>query len=240
MEIMLAVIILAFTFLPIISTIGTSMKDTDVTNSYVFAQTAARNILDYVLDELPFNCITSANDKKGFLQEARIYNMSTRSYDTYGSDKLAKFKELIGSEDENAEGIIKDKERGISYHVVLYVFPIKSTTGSGSSDEMRFTYLKRPEYEKNENWFRYSPPDTQTNAAFRRNSITSPYASLLPDSEKVTKNAYNIGAKEYDSNYYVMKKIVLHISWELKGKRGGTIHRDLVFYTMKANLDSEK
>ena len=60
---------------------------------------------------------------------------------------------------------------------------------------------------------------------------------------KRIKNACDIGAKnntETGTGYCVMKKIVLHISWDANGKRSGKIHRDLVFYTMKANLDSEK
>ena len=245
MEIMLAVIILAFTFLPIISTIGTSMKDTDVTNSYVFAQATARNILDYVLDELPFNSITSANDKVGILQEYNYYDISKRSEEKYDDDKLKKFRELIGSDDNNMSGKLKD-ERGTEYNIILYVFPITANAKvATSSSEMLFTYLPRPEFEKNTKWFRFltnpetaSDKDKKDAAYIFEDFASSPY-KFVPFPQKRIENAFSIGAINNTSTgngYCVMKKIVLSITWTGQDKHS----RSLVLYTMKANLDSEK
>lgn len=57
LEIMIALIILALSFIPIIGVIGSGSADTDVTKSYVFAQTSVRNILIATLDNLPFAAI---------------------------------------------------------------------------------------------------------------------------------------------------------------------------------------
>jgi prepilin-type N-terminal cleavage/methylation domain-containing protein len=52
-EIVVAMLILAMAFIPLIGVIGTSSTDSDVANSVAFAQTAVRNILDTLLDQQP-------------------------------------------------------------------------------------------------------------------------------------------------------------------------------------------
>ena len=106
MEIMIALLILAFAFIPIIAVIGTSTKDTDVANSYVFAQTTARNILDTLLDDVPFNSIITTESKIAKIKEYKTYNPDS-------------FLSMIGASNDEAKGEVID-ERGTKYNITIY------------------------------------------------------------------------------------------------------------------------
>lgn len=227
MEIMLALIILALTFIPLIATIGGSVKDTDVINSYIFAQTTARNILDALLDDVPFNSIKTSSDDIAELVNYKSYDISI-------------FKEMMGVTSSNkAQGTIID-ERGISYKITIYAFPIEASNNKNhSSEELLFTYLPRPLYENasstvddiiTNSWYTYT---SEAKSAYIQKDVKNPYTYEV--SEEV-KNAFELGAiNNYDS-YCIMKKILLRIEWVGRDKN----QRCIELYTLKANLDSEK
>ncbi len=227
MEIMTALLILAFAFLPIIGVIGTSTKDTDVANSVVFAQTTARNILDTLLDDVPFNSIVPTGKDKQYIAKIKKY----KGYEP--ESFLSMIGAGVGSED--AKGEVFD-ERGIKYDITIYAFPI-SASHTGDHDvtnELLFSYLPRPQYEgdtseQNEKWYTFTSGGTH-----RQIDSLDPYTIEVATA---TKNAYELGAKQNNdlSEYYIMKKIVFQMNWT---SRDGH-QRRLELYTMKANLDSD-
>lgn len=232
MEIMVALLILGFAFLPIIGVIGTSTKDTDVTNSYVFAQTTARNILDTLLDDIAFNSI-----KEGTAGS----NMVAKLYD-YKDHKVDSFLSMIGSSNENAEGQIMD-ERGTTYTIKIYCFPIPVTKNSNvdANTEILFNYLPRPKYEGNsaeesDKFYTFEPKEENS---FLQPNSQDPY-TMEEGVATQTIGAYDLGARPNDANnanseYYIMKKILFQMTWK---SRDGHDRR-LELFTMKANLDSE-
>ena len=222
MEIMIALLILAFAFLPIIAVIGTSSKDTDVANSMVFAQTTARNILDTLLDDVPFNSIICSGDK---LAIAKI-----QDYKNYKADS---FLFMIGAKTEEAKGEVID-ERGITYEISIYVLPIEASdnVNHNVSNELLFSYLPRPVYEgdtleDNEKWYTYGQGQTHM-----LENAPDPYSIEVAT---ITKNAFELGAIQNNSSYCIMKKILYKMTWT---SRDGH-KRSLELYTMKANLDSD-
>lgn len=255
MEIMLAVVILAFTFIPIIVTIGTSTKDTDVANSYVYAQTTARNILDTLLDDVPFNSIKGSEGKYSIAELKTSKNALGNDYD------IKIFNDMFGvGTSGEAKGTLTD-ERGTKYEVIMYVYPIPaSNTEEGKKDkELLFHYLPRPKYETASAsgisyWFNY-PSETMTKykAAFLRNGCVDPISGASTDlpnayypysgdtkgsyiDTPVIRNSYGLGTvPDSDGNYYIMKKIILTITWTGRDKK----ERRLALYTVKANLDSD-
>ncbi len=225
MEIAIALLILAFAFLPIIGVIGTSTKDTDVANSYVFAQTTARNILDTLLDDVPFNSINA--DSNGGIAELQDYN----GYD------VSNFLTMIGSANNRTQGQLTD-ERGINYQINIFVYPISANNKESHDvdNELLFVYLPRPKYEgesseENDKWYTFP---NESLSAYKKSEATDPY-TLYNEGDKQIKNAYELGVKLNNSNYYVMKKILFQMTW--KGRDGQD--RRLEVFTMKANLDSD-
>lgn len=223
-EIMTAILILAFAFLPIIGVIGQSSKDTDVSNSTVFAQTSARNILDTLLDEVPFNSIKATPTHIAQLQDFKDY-------------KVDSFLSLIGSTDTSAQGEIFD-ERGNKYTVTIYVFPIpvEKSENPNVNTDLVFSYRERPKYEDLDtaNWYTYNTDEAD---AFIRNG-TDPYSDdMITTCATQTVGAYALGAFENSDTeeYFIMKKILLKLTWTNKDGH----ERYLELYTLKANLDSE-
>lgn len=227
MEIMLAVVVLAFTFMPIIATIGTSTKDTDVANSYVFAQTTARNILDTLLDDVPFNSINGpVGGDVGTLSD---YTANGKTY------SIASFKEMIGTKNDKCEGVLTD-ERGVNYNITIYVEPIYDSN-------FYFTYLPRPRFEvasdsKTSESFWYNIPLTDSgkkSAAFLNDKSYDPYELATADYTVATesKKLSELWQVKND-NLSVMKKILLKIEWTGRDHK----NRSLEIYTMKANLDT--
>lgn len=222
MEIMIALLILAFAFIPIIAVIGTSTKDTDVANSFIFAQTTARNVLDTLLDDVPFNSIIPTSNKI-----AKIHN-----YKSYNADS---FLGMIGSSNDDAQGEVFD-ERGIKYNISIYVFPIAASKDENHdvSNELLFSYLPRPKYEgetpeDSDKWYTFSSGNPYMSAEAK-----DPYEY---DVATITKNAFELGARinESTSEYYILKKILFKINWtSIDGH-----DRSIELYTMKANLDSD-
>lgn len=234
MEIMTALLIMAFAFLPIIGVIGTSTKDTDVANSAVFAQTTARNILDTLLDDVPFNSIRQGTGNIAVIKSYKGYNVGT----------IMKMIDENNSNPENggnAEGTVTD-DRGINYTIRIYVWPIEAAKGTNhSSDELLFSYLPRPTYEGNNNesndkWYTYGADEI-----YMKENANDPY-NLEVDPFKTevatkTLNAFELGARPNDetNEYCILKKILFKMEWIGKDK----LNRSLELYTMKANLDSD-
>lgn len=219
-EIMVALLILAGTFLPLIAVMGSFTKDTDSMNSYVFAQTTARNILDTLLDEVPFNSIQADTNNIAKLID----------YDGY---KIDSFKSLIGTSNDIASGTITD-ERGTQYKITLFCYPIPVSKNENPDiqNEMVFSFKERPNFEKEENFYTFTSGNDSCYLQTK-----SPY-SMADNCQEKSLGAYELGAKKnfLSEEYYVMKKIVLHIEWVSRDGR----KREFGLYTMKANLDSEK
>jgi len=238
-EILLAMLILAAAFIPLIGVIGTSSSDSDVANSVAFAQTTVRNILDTLLDDVPFYAIKPAgktvSDMDGNNPEnnvAEIIDLTDPIFDR------RTFLTLLGnnaSADGYARGTIVD-ERGLEYKIKLYVFPIPVSAPINTGKEMAFTHLPRPIYENQIDadgqniWYTYD-------SAFMSATAISPYAApvgtQLIQPQIKTLGAYELGALAGpDGNLCVMKKILLRVSWQ---NRSGH-ERSVDIFTMKANL----
>lgn len=239
-EIVLAMLILAVAFLPLIGVIGTSSSDSDVANSVVFAQTAVRNILETLLDDVPFYAIRPAtsqvSDADGTNPEsdvAEIFDLTSPAFDR------KTFLNLLGNDadaDNYARGIITD-ERGLQYKTKLYVFPVSATDPVNTDDDLSFAFLPRPIYENQINaatgqneWYTYD-------SAFVKSPM-SPYDT--PDKNMLVQPPVKIlGACELGeeagpgtNNHCVMKKILLRVAWQ---NRSGH-NRSIEIFTMKANL----
>lgn len=237
-EIVLAMLILAAAFLPLLGVIGTSSSDSDVANSVVFAQTAVRNILETLLDDVPFYAIRPAagqvSDADGTNSEddvAEIFDLTGPVFDR------KTFLTLLGNDasaDSFARGIITD-ERGLQYKTKLYVFPIPVSTTVNTNSDLSFAFLPRPIFENQVDaadhniWYTYDN-------AFITGSAVSPYDNdpKIKQSPVKILGACELGeaAGPGNNDYCVMKKILLRISWQ---NRSGH-DRSIEIFTMKANL----
>lgn len=231
---MAALLILAFAFIPIVGVIGTGASDTDVTNSYIFAQTAARSILANLLDSVPFECVHlepgSVADLDGSNAEdhvARFMDATTPPYD------VASFLALLGNTtDELGRGTLTDS-RGATYAVKLLVFPLEGldTNIPDPSQEIVLTYLPRPDFENQQNgtvlWY--------TADEFVPTGLKRPYDY---DLNPIQTNARSLGVPMgtvAGERYCVMKRFLLRIRWRMPTNR----ERFLEVYTAKANLSRQ-
>lgn len=236
LEIMSALLILAFAFLPLIGVIGTSSSDSDVANSHVFAQTAARNILDTLLEDVPFNAFRVAAGKVSDLDGSNPQDNIAEIFN-HGTFDRTSFLAMLGntSGDNYARGEITD-ERGIIYKTRIYVFPIPVSNPINLANEMAFSCYPRPVYENQvdsngqNSWYTYSDP-------YIPSGVLSPYHE---DGVKVLQPATStIGAIELGAeagtagDHCVMKKVLFKISWQNRSGHDRTIE----LFTMKANLD---
>jgi prepilin-type N-terminal cleavage/methylation domain-containing protein len=237
LEIMAALLILAFAFLPIIGMIGTGTKDTDVSETYIFAQTTARNILDTILQDVPFYALRVASTEVSDIGESNDEPNVGQLFDIdppVGPEyKVASFLRSIGNDpevDTFARGELTD-DRGYKYKVKIFVLPVPVNDPLNLDENMVFRYLPRPDFETQPDW--YTTDSTEASAYI--NSGSTPYEMTLPSI--VVADAKSLGAKQGpgDNNFCVMKKILLRIKWTMKSG----IERSIEVYTMKANLDRE-
>lgn len=236
-EIVAALLILAFAFLPIFGMISSGSKDTDVAESYIFAQTTARNILDSLLDDVPFYAIRVAESEVADIGES---NNEANVGELFDIDpplgpqyRVASFLRSIGNNpatDQFARGELTD-DRGTKYKIKIFVFRVPSNSTFNLNTDMCFRYQPRPAFENQSGWYTTSP--TEPNAYIVAGN--SPYDMTLP--AVITADARSLGvpAGPTGNDYCVMKKILLRIRWKI---RSG-IERSLEVYTMKANLDRE-
>ena len=249
LEIMVALLIMAFAFIPLVGVIGTGATDTDVAKSYIFAQTTARNILDNLLDNVPFECVRvapgSVSDTDGSNAETAVSQLvSTPEY------QVASFLSLLGnpgSVDTFGRGELRD-ERGTRYFIKLFCFPLAGTANAvgaiNPADEITFRYLPRPPYETATNasnqavWY---PTPTAPAPAFVNAGVPRPYdftVGSTPDFAIRTTNAFSLGVPQGSIpvlNYCVLKRILLRVRWVMP--KGG--ERSIEIYTAKGNLARE-
>lgn len=242
LEIMTAVLILAMAFLPIIGAMGTSSRDSDVANSQVFAQTAARNILDAFLDDVPFGAIKVADapDAGDFAYEERDGVKTPSGIDYDNITGMAEISDLPSSDyfkieflnimgNNTGDGLARGElidERGIVYKTRLFVYPIfASADASHDANELTFAYLPRPDYEKQNNWY-------TTDKIHMHGSVTSPY-DMASGLEIQQNNAFQIGVEPAGTgSICAMFKVMFQIYWV---NRDG-IKRSIELFTLKANL----
>jgi hypothetical protein len=236
-EILAGMFILALAFIPVVGVISTGSADTDVTNSYVFAQTTARNVLDTLLDNVPFDAIRVApalvadiGDTNG---ESNVGQLFTLSGPNQPAFDVASYLALLGNPggDTFARGELVD-ERGIRYKIKLFVFPIPSFTPPDWDNELCFRYLPRPHYENATDSLNRNIWYTEDNTgAYVRPAVNRPYDLPLPPVRLMS--ARQLGAQPGPANdFCVMKRILLRIRWQMnKGPE-----RSLEIFTAKANL----
>lgn len=235
LEIMAALLILAFAFIPIFGMIGTSAKDTDISESYIFAQTRARNILDSILDDVPFFALRVAGGAVADIGDTNNEPNVGEMFDTTNPDyQVASFIRFIGNDptvDRFTRGELVD-ERGIRYKVKIFVFPIPANDPLSVADELSFRHIPRPEYEKQPGW--YTTSAAAENMYVKSiGGILTPYE--MPTPATVIQGARQLGAYQgpVGNDYCVMKKILLRIRWTV----GSGPERSIEIYTAKANLD---
>ncbi len=237
LEIVSALLILAFAFLPIFGMITSGSKDTDIAESYIFAQTTARNVLDSLLDDVPFYALRVASTDVADIGEA---NAETNVGELFDIDpplgpeyRIASFLRSIGNDpdtDQFTRGELTD-DRGTKFKIKIFVFPVPSNSTFDLATDMCFRYQPRPEFEKQTGWYTTSP--TEANAYIVAGN--SPYNMTLPAIETRDARALGTQSGPAGNNFCVMKKILLRIRWKM---RNG-IERSIEVYTMKANLDRE-
>lgn len=234
LEIMAAMLILAFAFIPIIGVIGTGSSDTDVTNSYVFAQTAARNIMDMILDDVPFDAIRTAQATVEDIGEANheanvgeIFELNAPvPYDP------ASFAAAIGNDtgDNYARGRLTD-DRGNIYKIKIFVFPIPVSNPVNPDTDVTFRLLPRYKYEDQvagDNNIWYSETSDYVGIQAQR-----PYDYVYSPGDISTQGAVEVGATPNAAgDFCLMRRILLRIKWTMP--KGG--ERQLELYSAKANL----
>lgn len=237
LEIMTALLILAFAFLPIIGMIGTGTKDTDVSETYIFAQTTARNVLDSLLDDVPFYSLRVAPGQVSDIGDANdepnvgeLFDIAPPLGPTYN---VASFLRSIGNDpavDRFTRGELTD-DRGYKYKVKIFVFPIPSTDPFDVTKDMSFRYLPRPDFETQANWYTTTPAEASAYIV----SGNTPYNMALPPITVGNARALGTPSGPAGNDFCVMKKILLRIRWTMKSG----IERKIDVYTSKANLDKE-
>ena len=232
-EIMAAILILGFAALPMIGILSNQANDADLANSAIFAQNIAANVLNSVLDNVPFDCIQMSSSKIADLDgnnpEANVAKIVGTS-----SFQVAPFLGLLGNKgiDAYARGELKD-ERGNVYKVKLYAFPIQTMDQIDLEHELTFSYIPRPTFENAVSgsgkpcWF--------TNDNFVSREVAQlPYESAIAT---ITRNAQILGAPlGPDGSHCIMKKLLLKVRW--KGPKN--TERFVEIVTAKGNLGREQ
>lgn len=236
-EILIATFILAMAALPMLGVIGSGAADTDVLRSTLFAQTSASGILDAALDALPFESLVRSGemvpDLDGKNPEPGVGKIITVSDPNRAAQGKA-FLNLIGgsADDGLARGTLRD-ERGGTYRVKLFVFPVPAVVSASDSDgsALRFAFLPRPAYEQAND--ASGKPAWYSQELFVRPGVARPYD--LPV-EPVIRRAAELGVPagtEPRFPHCCLKKLLLRIQWD--PRKGG--ERSLELMTIKAALE---
>lgn len=236
LEILSAMLILAFAFIPIFGVISTGTADSDITNSYISAQTIARNVLNTALDSVPFESIQVNTGAIADIGESNNEQNVGLMVDVPGYDERT-FLEQLGNAtpaDMSTRGEVVD-ERGIRYKIKLFVFPISGNTPLNLANDLSFRYRPRPLYENAVNaqnqqiWYTTDPT-----ALYMKTGAPSPYSYTLPSS--VIQSAREFGAPSGPAgDFCVMKRLLLRVKWQMP--RG--IERSITIYTAKAHLSRQ-
>jgi hypothetical protein len=205
-------LLLGFAAIPIVGMVWTNATEADLANSYLFAQNLARNAMNATLDTVPFDALQVSTSKIADLDggnpEEYVGRLSKRvSFDAAG------FLALLGNKgiDTYTRGEIKD-ERGLTYRVKLFVYPVPIMDAVDLEREISFSYLPRPPFENSVN-------SSNRPAWFTGDPFVSREVTQLPYDMSVatqTKNARGVGAqpKDPDLAFAVMKKLLLRVRWK--------------------------
>ena len=243
LEILIALLIMAAAFIPLVGVIGIGATDTDVAKTHIFAQTTARNILDNLLDNVPFDCLrvsgSNVTDSDGSNSEAGVAQfVDTADY------LVASYISLLGNPgtvDKFGRGELRD-ERGTRYFIKLFCFPLVGTANPigaiNPANEVTFRYLPRPPYETATNTAVPPQATWYSNSAFVNAGVNRPYDYSIgasPDLSIRTMNAFSLGVSQGaipSLEYCVLKRILLRVRWVMP--KGG--ERSIEIYTVKGNL----
>ncbi|HOY65324.1 MAG TPA: hypothetical protein PLP29_00465 [Candidatus Ozemobacteraceae bacterium] len=183
-EIVIAMAVLTIALLPIFNMLHKGAEDTDLNASQAFAITKASDVLNAMLDNVPFETIRMGNP--GYLS---ITDLPASEYSRYDANWLKGIAQMLfpGSElDGNrgypCRGIITDP-RGISYLVTLCVEDLAAPTAAADArpdrkkvgtafpdaapqdfdqrNELTFSFLQNPGKLSDPNWLqKYNPFST--------------------------------------------------------------------------------
>lgn len=208
-EIVIAMAILTIALLPIFNMIHKGTEDTDLNAAQAFAITKASDVLNAVLDNIPFEVIRMGNP--GYLS---ISNLPTAEYARYNATWLKGIAQMLfpgsvidGSRGYPCRGIITDP-RGISYLVTLYVedlaappapadakperkkigggYPVTAPGDFSACNELTFSFLQNPGRLSDPKWFQKYNPFSISALAPRWET------ELSPDKNGVAQPADNI------------------------------------------------
>ncbi len=234
-EILGAMVILAVAMIPVVGLLSSGTSDTDIANAFVFAQNTSQNILNTVLDNVPFDSLrvspSRVSDPDGLNSEPNVGEM----VQTPGFD-VASFLAMIGNTggDHFTRGEIKD-ERGTKFFVKLFVFPLPVHDPPEWERELCFRYLPRPFFENSvdetgiSNWYTNSPEKKHVGFGCK---LPYDYPTDFP--KRI--NAKAAGAPPgNDNSFCLMKRLLIRIRWKpLKGAE-----KIIELSTAKANLSRE-
>ncbi|MFZ2955584.1 MAG: hypothetical protein WA705_01630 [Candidatus Ozemobacteraceae bacterium] len=224
-EILAALFLLAVSVIPMIGVIGTGAADTEILQSSLFAQNAARGILETILESLPFELLqtseTPVSDLDGGPAETRVGRL-VHPNNTDPSGLLS----LVGNpgNDDFIRGTLRD-ERGTFYKVTLFVFPVPavnqmspgnaSTTGNSKTtrydDLLTFSFIPRPPFEHARD--ERGHPTWYSSDPFVGKGVPRPYD--LPVAT-ITRTAEDLGVPLGPDPRFprcLMKKLLLRIRW---------------------------
>jgi len=236
-EILVATFILVMAGIPMLGVIGSGAADTDVLRSTLFAQTSASGILDAALDALPFEALVRSGepvpDLDGKNPEPGVGKVIAVA-DPNRAAQAKAFLSLIGGspDDGLARGTLRD-ERGFTYRVKLFVFPVPAVVSASDSDGsvLRFGFLPRPLYEQAVD--ASGKPAWYSQEMFVRPGVARPYDMPV---EPVVRRASELGVpvgNEPQVPHCCLKKLLLRIQWD--PRKGG--ERSLELMTLKAALE---
>ncbi len=183
-EIIIAMAILTIALLPIFNMIHKGTEDTDLNASQAFAITKASDVLNAMLDNIPFETIRMGNP--GYLSISSLPSAEYARFDANWLKGIAQMlfpgSELDGTRGYPCRGIITDP-RGISYLVTLCVedlaappaaadarpdrkkvgptYPDAAPAGFEQRNELSFSFLQNPGKLSDPKWLqKYNPFST--------------------------------------------------------------------------------
>lgn len=217
-EIVIAMAILAIALLPIFNMIQKGTEDTDLNAAQAFAITKASEVLNAVLDNIPFEVIRMGNP--GYLS---ISKLPADEYARYDANWLKGIAQMLfpgsvadGNRGYPCRGIMTDP-RGISYLVTLYVEdlaappapadakPDRRKIGTGFPDsapadfpecnEMTFSFLQNPGKLSDPNWYqKYNVFSSSAKAPRWETELTADRKGVAEPGENIYRDeGYPVG-----------------------------------------------
>ncbi|HAE39263.1 MAG TPA: hypothetical protein DCG57_11585 [Candidatus Riflebacteria bacterium] len=261
-EIVIAVGILAVAMIPLFGLMSRQTVDTDRNASQAFAMNKASEILNAILDNVPFAALRQGNP--GFI---KVDDIATRAkYQRYNEDWARKMVPVLfpGSDNQSAgwpcRGVFTDS-RGISYLVHLRVedvtseqkpprpervkigpsFPAGSPTSFAETREMTFAFLRNPAILSDGSWLQ----------EYSRDPAQRPYAEVdLGSGRGVAESPNDIyrdegmeGASADEPRYldptaerYTTKMVTEKVPYDVSDKYGWCVMKKLLVQ-VQWNLD---